>query len=811
MSELEKNLGNEAFKKKDYGKAIEHYSKSIELESNNPVLYSNRSAAYYFLNNFQLSAKDAQKSIELDQNFIKGYFRFAMALIKLKDFQSSISVLEKGLEIDRDNQSLKDTLKEAKEKQQQYFKIQQSRDNILRKTFALRGQTRIDLESINLFYENLAKKISREKNIEFNTIYKKINELKNQDEEKILDLLKEYKNELSFVVACILYQHGILDYARLFLKEYLENFPKDQNAWTMITHIEVYSGGKKSDKYARKSLYLDPSNLFSVKTYLEVFSQAQITSIDDADLILKDLLLILNGTSNVSKGWLIEIGMKAWFFLMNNTRGALSQLKEIIDYSNQEGSENVLKIFNSHTSSVQPLVKCCFHSFFLQALQNSIIGRQDTEDFFKRLRYGFIHIEPKDILDSNLPLICSLSLQCHINDYCWETTEEEDKKVKELKERAEILLEKDYQGKWDPDKEFQKLLVLISLYQPLYQLKNMEKLSQINRKNLSYLMALIIRYNINEYIDETKNIKSITEPSLKWREINSQICKIPYQKELEWHYPTSYWPQGFDDLNKTKILITECLTGEEVFKYQEKYEKCQVIGISSNERDIAYGKRQSKELGYSPDSLICSSSLLYKPSIQFDVIEMDLRYESNPMESIKNILPNLREGGVVKFEFYSKRFVEIIQSAKKYLNSKGVSLNLATLKDKQNARTLISKNQEFLALTQRFNFFKLELFCQDLVSNVNGISLMDIEKILNDFDLSLISIVFPPGQFEQYVKENNSDTKGKNMKLVEKFDEKHHVFKTWIRFYCEKPVKTVKSSNDDPLGAKSFLMKHLKK
>ena len=46
-----KNQGNEAFKVKDYKKAIELFTKAIECNPNDHVFYSNRSSAY--LNNQQ--------------------------------------------------------------------------------------------------------------------------------------------------------------------------------------------------------------------------------------------------------------------------------------------------------------------------------------------------------------------------------------------------------------------------------------------------------------------------------------------------------------------------------------------------------------------------------------------------------------------------------------------------------------------------------------------------------------------------------------------------------------------------------------
>lgn len=42
-----KSQGNEAFKAQDYDKAIEFYSKALELDPNEHSIYSNRSGAHF--------------------------------------------------------------------------------------------------------------------------------------------------------------------------------------------------------------------------------------------------------------------------------------------------------------------------------------------------------------------------------------------------------------------------------------------------------------------------------------------------------------------------------------------------------------------------------------------------------------------------------------------------------------------------------------------------------------------------------------------------------------------------------------------
>ena len=50
-------------KAKDYSKAVEHYTKGIELDGKNHVLYSNRSNAYVQMQEYQKALEDANKTV----------------------------------------------------------------------------------------------------------------------------------------------------------------------------------------------------------------------------------------------------------------------------------------------------------------------------------------------------------------------------------------------------------------------------------------------------------------------------------------------------------------------------------------------------------------------------------------------------------------------------------------------------------------------------------------------------------------------------------------------------------------------------
>ncbi|RPB22888.1 hypothetical protein L211DRAFT_309410 [Terfezia boudieri ATCC MYA-4762] len=65
MADQLKAEGNAAFAKKDFNKAIECFTKAIELDASNHVLYSNRSACYASQKNFDKALEDAEKTTRM--------------------------------------------------------------------------------------------------------------------------------------------------------------------------------------------------------------------------------------------------------------------------------------------------------------------------------------------------------------------------------------------------------------------------------------------------------------------------------------------------------------------------------------------------------------------------------------------------------------------------------------------------------------------------------------------------------------------------------------------------------------------------
>ncbi|KAG0020891.1 Hsp90 cochaperone [Entomortierella chlamydospora] len=110
-----KAQGNKAFLAKDYPTAIDLFSKAIELDPTNHVLYSNRSACYASQKNYEKALEDGEKTVELKADWAKGYGRKAAALFGLGRYPDANDVYEAGLKLEPANAQLLKGLQETQQ------------------------------------------------------------------------------------------------------------------------------------------------------------------------------------------------------------------------------------------------------------------------------------------------------------------------------------------------------------------------------------------------------------------------------------------------------------------------------------------------------------------------------------------------------------------------------------------------------------------------------------------------------------------------------------------------------------------------
>lgn len=115
LAQEAKAKGNASFQAGDFSAAVQHFTKAIELNPSDHVLYSNRSGAYASLKQFENALKDAEMCIKLKPDWAKGYSRKGLAEFNLGRVREAEATYSKGLSIDPNNQSLQAALNEIKQ------------------------------------------------------------------------------------------------------------------------------------------------------------------------------------------------------------------------------------------------------------------------------------------------------------------------------------------------------------------------------------------------------------------------------------------------------------------------------------------------------------------------------------------------------------------------------------------------------------------------------------------------------------------------------------------------------------------------
>jgi Flp pilus assembly protein TadD len=106
QANLLKDQGNELFQTGKIQEAILSYTQAIDMDPDNHVYYSNRSAAYMKGDSKSKALYDAEKCVKIAPTWSKGYIRLGAAQQSLKRFEAAMDTFKKAIEFDAGNQTL---------------------------------------------------------------------------------------------------------------------------------------------------------------------------------------------------------------------------------------------------------------------------------------------------------------------------------------------------------------------------------------------------------------------------------------------------------------------------------------------------------------------------------------------------------------------------------------------------------------------------------------------------------------------------------------------------------------------------------
>jgi tetratricopeptide (TPR) repeat protein len=133
QAQIQKDEGNREFKSGNYKQAIYCYSKAIELDPQNHLLYGNRAQTFINLKMPLEAEADCNQALEIEPNFVKGYFRRGSIRKQCQRWSEAMSDFRQVLSREPGNRM-------AQQEVQQLEEVLQRLDPKARKTGQSQGQ-----------------------------------------------------------------------------------------------------------------------------------------------------------------------------------------------------------------------------------------------------------------------------------------------------------------------------------------------------------------------------------------------------------------------------------------------------------------------------------------------------------------------------------------------------------------------------------------------------------------------------------------------------------------------------------------------
>eukprot|EP00435_Cladocopium_sp_Y103_P033820 s1023_g8.t1 len=108
-----KKKGNEEFQAKNFKDAIKHFTEAIKHDPSDHVFFSNRSACYASLENYDKALEDGAECVRLKPDWPKGYTRKGLAEYFLQKYDDAAETYKAGLKLAPEDATLKEGLKKA--------------------------------------------------------------------------------------------------------------------------------------------------------------------------------------------------------------------------------------------------------------------------------------------------------------------------------------------------------------------------------------------------------------------------------------------------------------------------------------------------------------------------------------------------------------------------------------------------------------------------------------------------------------------------------------------------------------------------
>ena len=260
-----KELGNAQFKNQNYSAAADYYTRGIELNSSEPVLYANRGTCLKLLGKYKESLNDYKKAVQLNPKNTKNMKKLSSVYIILGNFGEAQILLQKCCNLEPEDSSHTYELNRTKKMVEDYEKIHEKIKE--QKWEDVEEQSKKLLSDAPAFIE--LQKIHIQSCLEICKFKDAIDYINS----KVSSSVKSRDEEFNYLLAKAYYFKGDYDLAKKEINKLIKLGIVDEKISKLKKYVETINEAKtnanslfKSEKYDEaineytKLLEFDPEN-----------------------------------------------------------------------------------------------------------------------------------------------------------------------------------------------------------------------------------------------------------------------------------------------------------------------------------------------------------------------------------------------------------------------------------------------------------------------------------------------------------------------------------------------------------------------
>lgn len=392
---------------------------------------------------------------------------------------------------------------------------------------------------------------------------------------------------------------------------------------------------------------------------------------------------------------------------------------------------------------------------------------------------------------------CALASQCFLNEYVFACSDDENRKVEQLRETITHALRSD--APVSPH-----AIAVLASYMPLSRLDETEALlardwpaplqpiltQQITEPRIeaSLRAAMPVLTRMDDGVSQAVRIQYEENPYPRWTQVASAYTLRSLDSFMRERFPLSaYRPLGKPRLD---YLIAGCGTGRQVAAVMQAFDNIDVTAIDLSLASLGYAKRKTDALGLKVDYGQADILELGSLGRKFDVVDSGgvLHHMRDPAAGWRELVSLLRPNGLMRIALYSTMARNDVAAVRRFLAVRNLQPTPDDIRRGRAALVAMPDATPERNVTQGRDFATMSE-CRDLLFHVeeHTFTLAEIGGFLDANGLDLIALDTSTEVTRQYAERFPDDPARVSLANWDAFERDNPAtFASMYQFWVQK-------------------------